>query len=171
LTRRRRWLLVAVGVLVGLAVVFAAFVLLRYDGYTSPSEAMSPTLQPGDRFLVEDVAGDRIDRGDVVVYRMESVEAVGRVLGLPGEELEATDDGRLVVDGTEVIEPYLSDGMVTTFFDSQPAPVTVGEDELFVLGDNRTDSRDSRVVGGIPFDSLAGRVAWIWWPPSRAGGV
>ena len=177
--RRRWWLLVLIPV--GAVVLLGPVLALVYDFYSIPSGSMLPTLEPDDRVLVRGASGDEVDRGDVIIYEAvpavplpgvteppPAAEAVARVLGLPGEELSASD-GQLLVDGAPVDEPYLDDGTVTQFFD-EPS-ITVGEDELFVLGDNRTDARDSRVFGPIPFDAVVGRVTRIWWPLGHAGGV
>jgi signal peptidase I len=168
---RRRWLLVVL-VPVAAAVLVGVVVHVRYDAYTlPPTHVMGSTLQPGDHFLVEDVDGGDLDRGEVIIHDDQGTEVVTRVVGLPGEELLATDDGRLVVDGHVLDEPYLADGTVTRFFEAHEPPVAIGEDELFVMGDTREDSLDSRTFGPIPFDAVVGRVAVIWWPLDRAGGV
>lgn len=97
------------------------------------------------------------DRGDS--------ELIKRIVGLPGEVIEARD-GHLLIDGRPLTEPYLPDGLRTDDF----GPVTVPEGHVFVMGDNRPNSHDSRFedIGPIPIDSIVGRAIALVWPPSRA---
>jgi signal peptidase I len=156
-----------------------------------PSASMEPQLQEGDRVLVSRTAYRLHDprRGDIVVFpapdappdddgllerwgkdALEAValrqpgddELIKRVIGLPGETISA-QDGRVVVDGRLVVEPYLPDGLETADF----GPVAVPEGRVFVLGDNRGNSADSRVIGTIEVDSIVGRAIARIWPPNR----
>jgi signal peptidase I len=89
------------------------------------------------------------------------------VIALPGETVEARD-GKVYVDGKAVSEPYLDEGTSTTNLEE---PVEVPEGELFVMGDNRGNSSDSRFIGTIPEDSVVGRAFAIIWPLSRFSGL
>jgi signal peptidase I len=91
-------------------------------------------------------------------------DLIKRVIGLPGEVVEGRD-GRVFVNGRELIEPYLPEDSFTSDFE----PVTVPEDHLFVMGDNREESLDSRSFGPVPVDSLVGRAVMRAWPPGRLG--
>jgi signal peptidase I len=84
------------------------------------------------------------------------------VVGLPGETISG-QDGYVVVDGRRLVEPYLADDVVTRDFQ----PVLVPEGHVFVMGDNRTNSQDSRVIGPIPIDTIVGRAVARIWPPDR----
>lgn len=160
-----------------------------------PSESMLDTIHVNDRVMVNKLAfriGEP-ERGDVVVFRdpgepeiEESIpeavirsvlEAVGvrtrgaddlikRVIGLPGETITVSDD-RVHVNGAAISEPYL-EGDVTM---PDAGPFEVGEDEVFVMGDNREFSFDSRRFGSIKLDALVGRAFVIIWPPSNFGGL
>jgi signal peptidase I len=140
-----------------------------------PSASMAPTLEPGDRVLtnkfVYDVADP--DRGDLVVF--ESVderkdeEIVKRVVGLPGEEI-SVQEGVLLVNGEAPHEPYLlgtqESPNKTPGVDSF-GPMVVPQNHVFVMGDNRTNSYDSRFFGPVPEENLVGEVSLRFWPPSR----
>ncbi len=159
-----------------------------------PSESMEPTLFPGDRVLVLK-AFDHPTRGDVIVFsdpqgrpgpdrgvvggiahwlsetlgfaQPENEDLIKRVIGLPGEVVELRN-GRLLIDGRRIPEPYLSGPPDTRDY----GPVQVPPGSLFVLGDNRLNSKDSRFgLGYVPIDKVIGRAFVIMWPPSRAGWI
>lgn len=128
--------------------------------------SMQPTLRDGDRLLLV-VYRDppvRVDRGTAVVFEDDGGRrSVKRVVGVTGDEI-ALRDGVLEIDGRPAEEPYLSarrlDGVYTR-------PVTVPAGSVYLLGDNRTSSVDSRELGPVPLDRLVGRVGTRWWPPRR----
>ena len=173
-----------------IAVVIKTFLL---QPFWIPSESMLPTIEVNDRVMVNKLAyrWGVPQRGDVVVFRdpreeqiEESIpeavirsvlEAVGirtrgdedlikRVVGLPGETIEVRDN-HVVVNGTPIEEGYLPD----VFMPDEP-PITVGPDEVFVMGDNRDASFDSRRFGAIPLDDLVGEAFVTIWPISHIGG-
>jgi signal peptidase I len=180
-----------------IVLAFALAILLKtfvVQAFFIPSGSMEPTLEPGDRVLVLKVF-DEPSRGDVIVFadplgregsdrgivggtlhwlsetlgfaRPEDEDFIKRVIGLPGEVVEL-DDGRLFVDGRRIPEPYLTGREDTRSY----GPVEVPPDSLFVLGDNRLHSNDSRFgLGFIPKDKVIGRAFVIVWPPSRMGWV
>jgi signal peptidase I len=88
---------------------------------------------------------------------------VKRVVGLPGETISA-HGGRVYVGSDLLVEPYLPAGTVTSSF----GPVRVPAGDVWVMGDNRGDSEDSRVFGPIPERSIIGRAIWKVWPPWKA---
>lgn len=160
-----------------------------------PSESMLDTIHVNDRVMVNKLAFQlgEPERGDIVVFRdpaepevEESIpeavirsvlEAVGirtrghedlikRVIGLPGETVSVIDN-QVQIDGVAISEPYLADDVVMP----DAGPFEVGEDEVFVMGDNRQFSFDSRRFGNIEMDSLVGRAFVIIWPLSNFGGL
>jgi signal peptidase I len=160
-----------------------------------PSESMLDTIHVNDRVMVNKLAFQlgEPERGDIVVFRdpaepevEESIpeavirsvlEAVGirtrghedlikRVIGLPGETVSVTEN-QVQINGVAISEPYLSDDVVMP----DAGPFEVGEDEVFVMGDNRQFSFDSRRFGNIEMDSLVGRAFVIIWPLSNFGGL
>ncbi len=180
--RRRRsatrntleWVAVIIGAVV-VALLIKTFVV---QAFRIPSDSMVPTLIQGDRVLVNKLSYDAHDlnRGDVIVFERppglpagpnEPEDLIKRVIGLPGDELQ-TRDGELYVNDRLLQEPYLPEGTTNFGID---APLTVPEGEVFVMGDNRTDSTDSRVFGAIDEDSVVGRAFMVMWPPSRIGAL
>jgi len=122
----------------------------------------------GDRIFVMKYLYSLFDpqRFDVVVFRNPpepTVNFIKRLIGLPGEVIEGRD-GAVLVDGEALAEPYL-DGAVTSTF----APVELGPDQLFVLGDNREASADSRSFGPVNASEVVGRAELVLWPPVDIG--
>ena len=122
---------------------------------------MAPAIEPGDRLWFDSHFGEP-KRGDIVSYRVtfaggEPQEMVHRVVGLPGEHLELSPEGRLLVNGAPLVEDYLPAG-ITTYL---RAPVDVPADHVFMLGDNRDRSSDSRVTGPIPRADIVSRLTKI----------
>jgi signal peptidase I len=177
---------------VGLAVLFKTFLI---QAFYIPSGSMLPTLEISDRVLVEKLSyrfGD-VEHGDVVVFINRSEvapeptgnplsrfmrglgEAIGlvpptekdfikRVIGLPGDRIECVG-GRVIRNGQPFPEPYLAPGTVS----ENCGQITVPAGKLFVMGDNRGDSQDSRVFGPIDKSDVVGRAFVRLWPPGRMG--
>jgi len=148
---------VVVPVLAALAVLVVLLVT-AVEPLRVTSQSMSPTLDTGDQVLVDKLTGRwRAPAvGDVVLYRDPVGErlVVKRVVALGGQTV-ALEDGELVVDSTVRHEPQVDVSRIdSTYF----GPVTVPPDAVFVLGDNRAESIDSRTYGPIPVDDLLGRV-------------
>lgn len=134
------------------------------------STSMEPTLAAGDVVLVDrrPVDADDLERGDLVTFRdpRNGDETLKRVVGLPGERISVVDSV-LHVDGAPVTEPYRVDPDDEGMFNAQ---VVVPADAVYVLGDNRIVSVDSRDFGPVPETSLDGRVLTRLWPLVRSGG-
>ena len=167
------WVVVGVGAVL-LALFIRTFLL---QAFWIPSPSMRETLIEGDRILVNKVnyRFTDIDRFDVVVFSnpdvaSESKELVKRVIGLPGETVELVD-GEVFIDGTSIgPESYIYDEAIN---DDNFGPMTVPERSYFVLGDNRSNSSDSRApsVGMISEDLVQGKAFIKFWPFSRIGRV
>jgi signal peptidase I len=153
------------------AVVVKTFLI---QAFYIPSGSMEPTLKPGDRVLVNKLSYNlhSIHRGDIVVFKAPPSEAsdptikdlIKRVIGLPGDEIEGIN-GQVYINGKQLNESYLPAGTLTT---SLPATV-VPKGQLFVMGDNRGDSKDSRFIGTIPTNLVVGRAFIRVWPLSGIG--
>ena len=144
-----------------------------------PSGSMLPTLQIGDRIVVDELSYHLhgVRRGDIVVFRRPPLEQanysdlVKRVIGLPGDTISSVD-GRVYIDGKPLDEPWLPQPPPTTTPSplsdgfSLQRPYTVPTGEYFVMGDNRTDSEDSRYFGPIPGHLIVGKMAFVVWPVS-----
>ncbi len=146
-----------------------AFVVKTFliQAFFIPSGSMLPTLETDDRVLVNKLSYDLHDvhRGDLVVFeRPEGAvgdieDLIKRVVALEGETIEGID-GRVYVDGRRVEEPYLAEGTLTE--DLPRTQVPAGH--VFVLGDNRTNSTDSRRFDAIDEDTIVGRAFVRVWP-------
>lgn len=170
--------------LVPLAILLVLFaVILRssiFASYVVDGESMQPTLYDGNLLIVNKIIYNIRDVGrfDVIVFHANKEDDyVKRVIGLPGDEIEYKDD-KLYINGEYVPEKFLRmDGYVQAS-DSHPytknftlteitGEKVVPEGQLFVMGDNRGDSYDSRAFGFISMDQLVGKVDIKYWPLSQ----
>lgn len=165
-SRRRRPGLVGATTLL-LLVVLAAVLAWGAEPMRIASQSMQPTLRPGEHVLVEKVTRHTREwrRGDLAVFRRPgSDELVAKRIVAVGGDLVAIEDGVLVVDGQPVEEPYADpDAIDSVYF----GPVRVPAGAVFVLGDNRGNSLDSRTFGPITVAELRGRVVAVVWPPTH----
>ena len=131
------------------------------------SVSMEPNLYEDDFVLINKLAyqswlGGAPHRGDIVVFHYplnpNEVPYIKRVIGLPGDQVHIAN-GQVTVNGQVLIEPYLT---VTT---NRGGDWTVPEGALFVMGDNRNNSSDSRAWGFVPMENVIGRAELIYWPP------
>jgi signal peptidase I len=184
--------------LIGIALIVAVVIkTFLFQAFYIPSSSMEDTLQINDRVLVSKISytiGD-IGHRDIIVFDdprggfeqpdegaldsvarnlLESVglaapqsEFIKRVIGLPGDTVTAKD-GELLVNGVIQDEPYRKqpDRPLLDF-----GPILVPQEELFVMGDNRFASQDSRFFGTIPIDTVVGHAFVIIWPPSNWTGL
>ena len=173
------------------AVLLALLALIILQGtvrnFKVEGSSMSPTLEGGQYLVVDQVSYLKLDverlsrivpfwsaddvdpkfafdpptRGEIIVFRYpvdQSKDFVKRVVGLPGERVEV-HSGTVYIDGAALSEPYLrrSD-------QSNARPLTLGEKQYYVVGDNRRNSNDSRAWGVVPEDHIVGRVLLVYWP-------
>ncbi|MCM3713173.1 signal peptidase I [Halalkalibacter oceani] len=135
-------------------------------------ESMLPTLEDSDRLIVNKIGyvfGEP-ERFDIIVFHAPAgKDYIKRVIGLPGDRVEYRDD-TLYINGEPFEEPYLDelrplyqDGLTGDF----ELDGVVPEDELFVLGDNRWHSRDSRDIGTVHIDEVIGKANVVFWPISN----
>jgi signal peptidase I len=134
---------------------------LGHGYYSIPASSMYPTVQPGDRIVVDTWCYRDAPPafGDIVVGDFgDGILIVKRVVGVPGDKIELR--GQLLVrNGSLVDEPYLNAEQTSRLPDS--APLTLATDEFFVLGDNRGNSFDSRQRGPLTRDRISGRVEFV----------
>jgi signal peptidase I len=154
-------------VLVGLALVAlvtsVAIPVVTIQLYLEQSTSMQNTLAPGDRLFA--VPGGSVRRGDVIVFREPArvskthALVVKRVIGLPGDHVACCDSrGRITVDGRALDETYLYPGDPPSRIRFS---VTVGKGQVWVMGDHRNISLDSREWGAIPASGIVGRVVFV----------
>ena len=175
LSRRSRTVLSWSWVLMAAVVLALLMRTFLVAAFFIPSESMEPALQIGDRLLVSKLSyriGDP-SPGDIVVFRTpdqlrdpQTAELVKRVVAVGGQSAGAAN-GRLIVDGMPVNEDYLPTDVYTSDF----GPVLVPAGYVFVMGDNRFSSQDSRYFGPIPESEIIGRAFARFWPPTRLGGL
>ena len=193
-------LLVVVGIALVLAVIIKTFLA---QAFYVPSESMERTLMPNDRIIVEKVSswtGGELQRGDIVVFKdpggwlnpaqvrtatgpmAKALEAIGlyptgghlvkRVIGVGGDTVRCCDaKGRMEVNGTPLNESYLAPGDKPSMV---PFTINVPKGYIWVQGDHRSDSEDSRyhrggpAGGAVPVDDVVGRVVALVWPWGHA---
>ena len=157
--------------LVVLALVIALLIkTFLFQAFYIPSESMVPTLKIHDRVLVNKLSYKLhpVHRGDIVVFKAPPHadpgidDLVKRVIGLP-EETVAGRGGHVYIDGKRLPENYLPAGITTSTFDAHKIP----KDSYWVMGDNRGNSKDSRVFGVITKSQIVGRVFLRIWPLTR----
>lgn len=155
--------------LILVALVVAWFIkTLIVQPFFIPSASMEPTFTRGDHVLVNKFIYRFVEpeQGDVIVFKYPvdmTIDYIKRVVAKEGDTVEVKG-GILYVNDKEVNEPYLSESAKIT---SDYGPVTVGNNKLFVMGDNRNNSSDSRVWGMLPEKNLIGKAFVIYWPPKR----
>jgi len=170
------WIVVIGGALV-VALLIKAFLV---QAFYIPSESMVPTLEIGDRVLVNKLSYKLhdVNRGDLVVFERPEGEPdedvkdlIKRVIGLPGDQLVIKDNA-VYVNGDKLEEDYLPEGTVTKQgrLDCVDAtPCVVPEDSIWVMGDNREHSFDSRYFGPIEENTIVGRAFLRIWPLGSFG--
>jgi signal peptidase I len=144
--------------------LFAVVLQLTVQNYVVEGTSMLPTVQSGDRVLVDRLAYKvgSPQRGDIVVFRFpySDTNLIKRIIGLPGDTIQITP-GVLRVNGKVINEPYIHYPEQYTY-----GPTTVPAGQYFVLGDNRVVSYDSHIWGFLPSNDLYGRVMVTYWPVS-----
>lgn len=162
-----------------LLIAFAIAAVIRFFLFTPivvDGESMMPTLENGDRMFVDKIGykiGDP-ERFDIVVFHApEKKDYIKRVIGLPGDTLEYKND-QLYINGKAYDEPYLdkykaqiNEGTLTEDFtlqDIDPKLKVIPEGYVFVMGDNRRFSKDSRHIGIVPIEKIIGHASIRFWP-------
>ncbi len=181
-SRRRTVVEYAVLALVAIAVALLVQAFL-VKPYRIPSPSMEDTLLVGDRVLVDRLTWrfSEPERGDIVVFHPPSGGNVliKRVVGMPGDEL-SLEGGRLYVNGEPRDELYVrqeggapepTEPFANGLAWGLTAPYVVPEGSYFMMGDNRTNSADSRDFGPVARNQLVGQAFARYWPPARIGGV
>ena len=151
------------------AIVLAAGVRAAIGIYSIPSGSMLPSLQAGDHIVVTPYRWSTPRRGDVIVFRAPGNAEqlmVKRVIALPGDLIDSRG-GRVRIGERALAEPYLLEQASTGAIPAQLVP----GDSLFVMGDNREDSVDSRRWGTLPRDLVVGRVRMILWSSADSSGL
>lgn len=149
----------------GLLSFSAIYFRMKYKPFMIQMSAMVPTLSPEDRIITRFTTNNsEIKRGDIIIFTSDQkMKVVKRVIGLPGETIEIKE-GKLLVDEKEVEENYIKFKDLTSY-----GPKEIKNNHYFVMGDNRPNSRDSRIFGPIKKDTIVGKVIFRYYPFDSIG--
>ncbi len=161
-----------------LVVLFLTFLFITFVAQKTKVDgpSMMPTLYDKDQLIVDKISYRFTDpkRFDVIVFPYlyeEDTYYIKRVIGLPGETVQIDFDGNIYINGQLLEENYGADVIKNPGIAADP--IVLGEEEYFVLGDNRNNSKDSRseMVGKIKKDDIIGRAIFRIWPFSSFGSI
>ena len=167
---------IAVAVVIALIIRNFVFTMVKVDG-----ESMHPTLSDGDKLFTRIIGYSEPQRGDIIIFNpsvseddrspKKDIAYVKRVIATEGQTVEITPYGEVSVDGEILEEDYISEAIKTIAINGTEFPFTVPEDTVFVLGDNRNRSHDSRSkdVGAVPLDNIIGKAQIRLWPLGEFG--
>ena len=153
-------------------ITLVLFLGLHYSAQAVPLDG--PSMQPGlhtdERVLVNSLAYtfERPERGDVVVFHPPTAlneRYIKRVIGIPGDTITLTPN-QVIVDGVALDEPYITPPPPGETENPEPQTIKLGPGQYFVMGDNRTNSQDSRFFGPINQNELIGKAEFVVWPLS-----
>lgn len=178
--RYNRWyfyiLIILINAFLINSLLLAPFIIPPIKAYKVPAASMTPALMIGDRVIVNKkyYINNKPNRGDVVIFPDPSASSkylIKRAIGLPGETIEILEK-KVYINGQPLEEPYSMGaperGLPTNMAPSKKfGPVTVPNDKLFVLGDNRDNSLDSRHFGFVDISALKGKALYIYWAKDR----
>ena len=138
--------------------------------------SMENTLFQNDQLILQIFGYEQPERGDIIVCVSDAFDGqalVKRVIAVEGDTVDISDDGYMVVNGEELYEPYANEPMWESKRGGHNYPVTVLEDHVFAVGDNRNHSSDSRdvLIGQIPEDQVIGKALFRIFPFNKIGGV
>ncbi len=160
--------------LIYILIIFVAVisaVLIRvfiFEPFIVPTPSMEPSLKVGDKVIVNKLAYKfgNVERGDIVAFHspVEEKDLVKRAVAVEGDEITLTTEGEIFINGEKNIENYLPADQNISYLNQT---VIVGKNEVFVMGDNRNNSFDSRFFGTISEEDIFGEFLIIYWPPSR----
>lgn len=165
-------------------IVFVFVVIVLFDMAIPRSlvegRSMQPTFEGDDEIFADRLIVSRVhyllappERGDIIVFNSvnaveftQGVMLIKRVIGIPGDHVQLINQ-QVYVNGIMVDEPYINEPCTTGLCPDEEW--FLGEDEYFVMGDNRNHSKDSRSFGPVPLDHIVGRVIFRYWPVNRIG--
>jgi len=162
-------------------VFIGSFFIVVYLFIMQPNQvkgaSMEPTFASGDYILTSKVSYKigQPKRGEVIVFhspKNPDIEYIKRIIGLPGDTV-LIQNSQVFVNNAQINEPYIS--AATTLWEGgfvkEGVPVTIPKGFLFVMGDNRPRSSDSREFGPIPIESVIGQVFYRYYPPGKTGWI
>ncbi len=167
-----RWLIETVVLIVAAVLVAQGIKTLVVQPFVIPTGSMIPTIEIGNRVLAEKLTfrfGRNPQPGDIVVFddpNGQHPQLIKRVIAVEGQTVDLRDDG-VAVDGRLLVEPYTYAKPTTT--GSVPLPVVVPAGQVWLMGDNRPESGDSRYFGPVRLNTVRGRAFWTYWPLGAFG--
>ncbi len=163
-----------------LIVLGLTYLVIMYVGQRTEvnGESMAPTLSDGDNLIVDKISYrfNEPERFDIIVFPFQHKKDtfyIKRIIGLPGETVEITEEGVIYINGEVLEESYGREIISPEHVGRVEYPIVLGEDEYFVMGDNRNNSSDSRIpeVGNVKRNQIIGR-AWVRiWPFDEMGVI
>lgn len=155
--------------------LFIVIYLFIFQPNQVKGASMEPTFQSGDYIITSKITYKfkKVERGDVVVFnspKNPNIEYIKRIIGLPGDKIEIRNN-EVYVNDSILPETYISakTNVWDTGFIKEGKPIIVPENYVFVMGDNRPRSSDSREFGPIPISSIVGVVIYRYFPPNKVG--
>lgn len=164
---KRNILRIVYALIIALVVVF----VFKIRPILIAGHAMSPTLNYGERTVMNGNIGE-LSIGDIIVFyspEKPNQSLFLRIVGLPGEKIEITETGQVLVNEVILEEPYLDEAYNTT--PQEMAELLVPEQAYFLLGDNRDHGNDSRKWGAVPLENIQGKLIWRYFPFSEMGAI
>ncbi len=154
-------------------IVSVLFRIFIFEPFIVPTSSMEPTLMINDKVIVNKFSYKffGIKRGEIIVFHSpveNNKDLVKRVIAIEGEIVRLEPDGSIYINDKKLENDYYNKNEKPVY---SGQVYEIGKDEIFVMGDNRNDSYDSRYFGPIKEDKVFGKVFLIYWPPSRIGIV
>jgi signal peptidase I len=160
--------------------IFLIVYLFVMQPHQVNGQSMYPNFENGEYLLTDKISYrfNQPERGDIVVFKAPDAaqcpegagcDFIKRIVGLPGDSVEITDQG-VYVNNSALPEEYIPVDVDTRpMAYTQNGPVSVPQGSYFVMGDNRPHSSDSRAWGPVPFSNIVGKVFFRYWPPAKVG--
>lgn len=158
-------------VIMGAAAFSISVRIFIFEPFTIPTPSMVPTLQIGDKVIVSKLAFKikPIKKGDIIVFHSSiGKDLVKRVIAVEGDEIALTDSGDVYISGEKINEEYILKDHNISYVNET---IVVEKGKVFVMGDNRNNSYDSRYLGSISKEDVFGEVVFIYLPLTRFGRV
>lgn len=157
--------------------LFIVIYLFIFQPNQVKGASMEPTFQSGDYIITSKITYKfkKIERGDVVVFnspKNPNIEYIKRIIGLPGDKIEIRNN-EVYVNDSVLPETYIAakTNVWDNGFIKEGKPIIIPQNYVFVMGDNRPRSSDSREFGPIPINSIVGVVIYRYFPPNKAGVI
>lgn len=161
-------------VIAGVLVIIIRWFL--FSPFIVSGDSMRPNFFDGERLIVNKIVYDirSPKRGEVIVFHApEGKDYIKRVIALPGETVKVTGD-KVFINGQEIDQPFIKEAIEQAnkegkAYNTSPnfSETKVPDGEVFAMGDNRPNSKDSRIIGPVPYNKIVGRAEVIFWPVSK----